>query len=63
MVKQRYRWCVRRVTRTWWLLRQDETRADIATYLVTQGAAYAREIGREAQREFTAGRAGHISGR
>ncbi|MGE3961689.1 MAG: hypothetical protein AB7F65_08430 [Dehalococcoidia bacterium] len=63
MIEQRYHWCLRRVRRTWWLLRREETRADIALFLLTQGAAYARELARDARREITARQAGRADAR
>ena len=58
-MEQRYRWCTRRIARTWWLLRQGETRSDVTLYLLTQGASYARALGQHALREWHPGHASH----
>ena len=50
-MNERYRWCQRRVARTWWLLRQRETRGETARYLLTQGAAYGWSLGHQAMHE------------
>lgn len=50
-MNERYRWCQRRVARTWWLLRQPETRGETARYLLTQGAAYGWSLGHHALHE------------
>lgn len=57
-MEQHYRWCTRRIARTWWLLRQGETRSDTTLYLFTQGASYARAFGQHALREWHPSRSG-----
>lgn len=53
MMGQRYQWCLRRLARTSWLLRQDETRAETALYLLTEGSAYAMALGLHAMRTLS----------